>query len=275
MYYKHMFSSGAPSVGPSPLLADSLPIYARIAATLRARIELGSYIVGSLLPSIDALMKEFSAARATVRQAIGQLKQEGLIKSERGAGTCVLRRPTSEQRRKLPALWGDLVLRQTELSRQLLSFTADAPVTGWEAYQFAFADHYVQMRSVHVLNDRAYCLVDVLLAADVYSLAPVAFKKKPAICVLDTLPNVALTSAKQVLTVGIADLPAAQVLDIPSGSPVARIHRYVTDKTGRAIYLAVIDFPPREVALEMDLFAPSTTHRTPKAYSTKSDRRTQ
>jgi GntR family transcriptional regulator len=69
------------------------PLYQRLAGTLRAEIEAGGYPPGVALPSERKLMGRFSVTRATVRAAIGELRSEGLVVTERGSGAFVRRPP--------------------------------------------------------------------------------------------------------------------------------------------------------------------------------------
>ncbi len=73
-------------------------LYLQIADQLREQIVTGDLAPGSRLPSAHALMGAYGASRDTVRKAIGVLKAEGRVDSERGRGVTV-RVPTPEQRR--------------------------------------------------------------------------------------------------------------------------------------------------------------------------------
>lgn len=66
--------------------ASSVPLHHQIAQVLRARIESGRWSSGA--PQTEhALCEEFGVSRTTVRQALAQLKQAGLLQSRRGVGT--------------------------------------------------------------------------------------------------------------------------------------------------------------------------------------------
>lgn len=60
-----------------------------IAADLRRRIQAGEYRPGDVLPGINALVEQYGAASATVRQALRTLQAEGLVDIRHGAGTFV------------------------------------------------------------------------------------------------------------------------------------------------------------------------------------------
>lgn len=76
---------------------DDRPPYRQIAAMLRAAIESGDLAPEEKLPSEAALIEHFGVARMTVRQALQELRSEGLVVSEHGRGVFV--RPMPPVRR--------------------------------------------------------------------------------------------------------------------------------------------------------------------------------
>ena len=65
------------------------PKYEQLADNLREQILSGVYQKDELIPSENKLQEEYGLSRYTVRQAIGVLVEEGLLRKERGAGTFV------------------------------------------------------------------------------------------------------------------------------------------------------------------------------------------
>ena len=66
---------------------QSVPLYHQIALALRSRVELGGLGANGGLATEYELCAEFGVSRSTVRQALGILKQDGLLQSRRGVGT--------------------------------------------------------------------------------------------------------------------------------------------------------------------------------------------
>ncbi|MGH3834471.1 MAG: GntR family transcriptional regulator [Pseudonocardiaceae bacterium] len=73
------------SINPS----DPTAAYLQIADALRRQIADGDLPDGAVLPSVRHLVDQFGTAQGTVRQAIEQLKAEGLIATRQGSGTFV------------------------------------------------------------------------------------------------------------------------------------------------------------------------------------------
>lgn len=69
--------------------AQSPPLYRMVVQTLQDEIVRGVYPVGTPLPSEAMLVKRFGISRHTVRQALRDLRDKGLVQSHQGLGTLV------------------------------------------------------------------------------------------------------------------------------------------------------------------------------------------
>jgi GntR family transcriptional regulator len=65
------------------------PLYVWVADALRTEIREGRYQPGDKLPSERELSERFKVSKVTLRQAIGQLRAEGLVTSRAGYGVLV------------------------------------------------------------------------------------------------------------------------------------------------------------------------------------------
>src|SRR6266481_4824094 len=70
-------------------LPDATPLYAVLESQIAAGISGGEFPVGSQLPTEEQLIQRFSVSRTTVRKAIQNLSDRGLIEIRRGTGTFV------------------------------------------------------------------------------------------------------------------------------------------------------------------------------------------
>lgn len=66
-----------------------IPLYRQVSAALEARVRAGELAPGDALPKEGALAQEFGVNRLTVRQALGELAQRGLIRTVHGRGSFV------------------------------------------------------------------------------------------------------------------------------------------------------------------------------------------
>ena len=75
--------------------ASSIPLYLQIADELRQNIELAVYPIGSQLPTEAKLSDRFGVNLHTLCRAIDQLRQEGLVRVDRGRGIFVAAAPVT------------------------------------------------------------------------------------------------------------------------------------------------------------------------------------
>jgi len=78
---------------------DSKPLYLQIKDILQQKIINNEYEVGSTIPSENELEEIFGVSRMTIRQAVTELVNEGLLRKERGRGkgTVVLSNAISDK----------------------------------------------------------------------------------------------------------------------------------------------------------------------------------
>ncbi|KQZ90257.1 GntR family transcriptional regulator [Phycicoccus sp. Root563] len=69
------------------------PAFKQIAQGIREAVSLGRLQPGDQVPSEAQLMEQFGVARMTVRQALADLRAEGLLRAEHGRGVFVRDRP--------------------------------------------------------------------------------------------------------------------------------------------------------------------------------------
>lgn len=87
---------------------------AAVISTLRSEILTGTLSPGMRLPTEAALIERFSVSRTVIRESLGHLRAEGLVRSVRGSGSFVLAQPR-----------GGPGLRQ-----RFRNSTAESPTTG-------------------------------------------------------------------------------------------------------------------------------------------------
>jgi GntR family transcriptional regulator len=90
-----------------------LPLHSIISEKLRQQISNGEFQPGKQLPSEHQLMSEFDVSRITVRRAIANLVNQGLVVSRRGKGVFV-----KEQRKVVYSLSSPLVFFEEDMARQ-------------------------------------------------------------------------------------------------------------------------------------------------------------
>jgi GntR family transcriptional regulator, transcriptional repressor for pyruvate dehydrogenase complex len=114
----------APRASKPPSLAqpsrvDGGRLSDRLALALQAQIEQGQYAIGSRLPTEMALAATHKVSRTVVREAVHQLKSQGLVQSRQGSGVFVAHESTRHAFRFDPKVLSSLddVVQMVELRR--------------------------------------------------------------------------------------------------------------------------------------------------------------
>ena len=85
------------------------PYYHQIGAIIREKIANGELRTGERIPSEEELRQMFQVSRATVRQALQNLEQDGLISRQPGRGSFVRCTPETVAEVKVTCLLDDLI----------------------------------------------------------------------------------------------------------------------------------------------------------------------
>jgi GntR family transcriptional regulator len=202
---------------------SSFPLHLRISQQIRSWLEAGRYKPGDRLPSEAQLMQEFEVSRITIRRALANLTQQGLVVAHHGKGVFVKERQRAIYSLSSPfRLFTDDMFRQGLVSDvQTLMFIAVPPP---EAVQRALE----LPRSVtEVYLQKKLFLVDgVSVAWDVTYIVPeLGEKLGEELKTNMTFPilekhGVSLDRIEAILSSRPADPETAAVLGVSLGSPI-------------------------------------------------------
>lgn len=236
------------------LASPGVTRYAQLATLFRRRIDTGEWCVGDRIPTLDQLAGHLGVARATVRQALGQLESEGLLKRYRAKGTFVTRRPVTAHAAELATDWASLLrTHEPDVIELLTTRKADQapwPLSGADRY----ASGYQHLQRLHRREGVPYLLGNVFLALSVFRrLSRKQVETMPMLRVLKEHRWVGIATAYQTLTVGAADIETAGLLGIPLNSPVALVHRVAFDRARTLIYYSHGTYRGDHVRLEITL----------------------
>ena len=75
---------------------SSIPLYEQIKQIIRFQILSGEYAYGSRLPTEEEYCQKFQVSSITVKRALSELANAGLVSRRQGSGTIVTRKPVDE-----------------------------------------------------------------------------------------------------------------------------------------------------------------------------------
>jgi GntR family transcriptional regulator len=223
------------------LTRSAVSRYIQLATLFRRRIEQGAWKLGEQIPTVDELAAECGVARATIRQALDLLEEEGLIARFRAKGTFVRTAPAANRLWcEVETDWSGLLRSREGAEIEILGDPAVIP--GAEVPPAAIgelAPRYRHIRRRHWRDGQPFLLADVYLDERLWPKVTEAdLRSKTALKLAASIPGVRIADARQTLTVSTADVETAGALRLPLNAPVAHVHRSAMDQRGVRVLVA-------------------------------------
>lgn len=218
---------------------SGLPLYQQISDQLRRKISAGDWSPGDLLPTELELMNQYQVSRATVRQALDALVQDGLIYRERGRGTFVALPSVQQGLTRIVSFTEDMRSRGFEPGSTVLS--ADlVPASPHMASLLGVEPHEELARIERLrLADGEALSVEVSHLIHRYcpGILQHDYASQPLRETLERVYNVRITSATQSIRAIAASGELAQVLSVRRNAPLLFIERVSLSQYGDPVEL--------------------------------------
>ena len=227
--------------------------YQQVASILRHRIEDGTWSLGDQITTIDELERELGVARVTVRQAIELLREEGLLQSQQGRGTFVVKTIEHDRWLNLGTDWKSLLAPIEGNVPHFLPTQISATGPRLGPGDGKAADAYVFLNTLQKRANAPFALARVHVAKHVFDRAPDAFRSRIALSVVSSMKNLAITRAWQTLEVAAADPETARLLNVPLDAPIAKARVVVTGRDNIVLYVGEIIYRGDCVRISIEL----------------------
>ena len=227
------------------------PRYRQIADALRPRVLAGEFAAGRLLPSESGLGEEYDASRVTVRRALEQLRDEGLVRSRQGLGWYASADPVRQSLDELETLEHQLAVAGVAAVRRVLDFSFRiAPPAVAAALG---TDRVLEVRRLNLADGEPFARVTVWCPEDLGSaLSRDDVEARPFHELLGEA-GVLLAGARQTIVAGAADPQDAALLGVPVGSPVLICERVTRSTTGAHVLCSEHVYPGHRMSFTVDL----------------------
>lgn len=156
---------------------NRVPYYLQVKHSIIENIKSQSWKPGEKIPSENQLMQQHQVSRSTIRQAISQLAQEGILETKRGKSTTVKKKPTDHvknpgviQREKGTDFSVDLIRtvygKKMDYAKKMLGLTEEQSVYMYERLRLAdgipiaFQQLFVPEHIVDKLTDEDLLVFD-------------------------------------------------------------------------------------------------------------------
>jgi len=226
---------------PPVTTAAVIPLWARVAEQIAGAIASGASPPGSQLPPEAALMRHHQVSRNTLRRAVAELEQRGLLRTEQGRGTFVEERLdyTIGGRTRLTESLARRGLEPGRLLRMIEQEPAAADVAA--ALQISPGEPVWRLVAVQTAGE-----VELNLATSWYAVArfpdfKARRRREPSVSAL--LRGYGITDYVRAWTRIVARRAVeaeARTLRQPLSSPVFEVQKLDADLAGRPIAYGVV-----------------------------------
>ena len=203
------------------------PLYERVESILAADIADGSLLPEAQLPTEEGLIERFKVSRTTVRKAIQNLVERGLVEVRRGKGTFVTQPRITQELTELTGFVEDMqALGRTPTARLFDKriVAADEAV----AHHLALSPGtlVVRLQRVRLADSVAMSFDETYLPRGLgEKIAENDLETEPVFALLEDKYGTPLVEAEYKLEAAAADPVSAQALQMPPGSPIFLIER--------------------------------------------------
>lgn len=214
--------------------AGAAPLYVQIARRLEAAITAGDIAAGTRLENEVSMAERLGLSRPTIRQAIQDLVDKGLLVRRRGVGTQVLQRPVARAV-DLTSLHEDLQKSGNAPATTVLSHRVEAADAEFaERLGVAVGSPTLHLRRLRLIGSTPLAILHNVLPEP---FADITAAELVTAGLYETLRErgVVFSVAHQTIGARAAADDEADLLDITPGAPLLTMHRTPLDHSGQII----------------------------------------
>lgn len=196
--------------------------YEEIRSEMLSRIADHRWTPGYLLPHEQELAREFGVARGTIRRAMSDLVDQGLLERKRKAGTRVAQRTSHSSTLTIPIVRKEVTGKGAQYGYKLLEIKSGEDVN--DSTNHFRGAQLIQIRCLHFADGQPYQLEDRLISTDAVPEArDQDFSEvSPNEWLVEQVPY---SAVRTLLRTEPADVLQARHLKIRQGTPVFVIER--------------------------------------------------
>jgi len=247
------------TVWPDELFVDldrtgPMPLYFQVSSRLEAAIRSGDIPSGARLENEIAIGQRLGLSRPTVRRAIQELVDKGLLVRRRGIGTQVVQGQVTRQV-ELTSLYEDLQTAHHEPGTRVLAHEiVQATDTIASGLGVQAGDDVVYIRRQRSTDGIPVAVLENYLPEEFRDITTEQLEQRGLYQLLRAR-GVAIQIAKQKIGARRVHGDESELLDIEKGGPVLTMERIAFDNSGRAIEFGQHCYRPDMYSFETTLVA--------------------
>ncbi|HKF35325.1 MAG TPA: GntR family transcriptional regulator [Ktedonobacteraceae bacterium] len=214
-----------------------IPMYYQIMRQLLEKIQSGAFAVDSLLPPERELAETYKVSRMTVRQAIIELVNEGILVRSKGIGTFVAPPKLEQALSRLTSFTEDMARRGLKAGARVISFEEIVPEPVIrKTLGLGSEDKAYECVRVRLADDEPMALETTTLPVWLCpGLSRQDLEDQSLYHLLADRWGVRLDYATQSLEPACASPYEASLLHVEAGTPLLLMHRITHNQNGRAV----------------------------------------
>lgn len=234
---------------------SSVPIFAQVKAALDEAVHSGELQPHRRIPSERELAALFGVSRMTIRQALLELIGEGSLYTRSGKGTYVAERKIAQPLQGLTSFTQDMAARGMRPSSRLIG--ADllpAPIELAHALSIPAGSEMVRIRRLRLADGQPLAIeTSHLPHARCPGLLEHDLEQHSLYELLRDRYGLELASARQTIEAASPTEEERELLNMPPGVPVLRIHRFTSTRDGTASEFVQSAYRGDRYQLDVDL----------------------
>lgn len=213
------------------------PLYHQVYLILRGKILSGEIADGCLIPSEAELSKLYAVSRITVRRAVKELAQEGLVRRRRGAGTHVTFQPQQglisvDVKNFINGLFE--IGKETEV--RLLEFSIECPPPDVrEGLRLEEGEKVQRTVRARYANGKPFSFIVAYVPYSIARDFDRSRLEKDSLVDLIEATGLKISRAHQTISSGLADPVIASVLEVDVGAPLLTATRVMFDERNHPV----------------------------------------
>jgi len=236
------------------------PLYRQLVQSLRGDILRGVFPVGSQLLPEAALAERFAVSRHTVREALRQLRADGLVSSRQGSGTTVMPPPPStlfnvHRVASVDELIAYAVESRYDIVRSDVIASEDVP--GDAELELPPDCRWLRLQGIRFSGQGAtapICWTEVFVAAQYAGVERLLARQRgPIWRLIEDMYGERLVEIEQTLRVRSVPAAIAESLQVEPDSTVVEVRRTYKTSAGRIAEVSVNLYPGEKFRFNMKL----------------------
>jgi len=214
-----------------------IPLYYRLAETLKAKILDSEFEIGETFPTEAELQEEYKVSRPTVRQALELLIKQGFLKRERGKTPYVAQRKLEHRVGTISSFTEDMIAKGLKPSTKILSLCYKNPPKIVAKYlKTAPNEKLVFLKRLRFVNDEPISISSSYIPKHlVPGLVEKGLSRESLYQTFEKDYGITLSETDETIQAVAAGKEEAELLNIPINSPVLLVHRIVKDDKGLTV----------------------------------------